>query len=974
MALTPDQLKSMSPEQIRNIKKVSDNMWSAKALQYAESLVNKWLTPLQTQSIVDANNRWVDQGQIRQVAWSMINTQQWKQNTQQWVQRSFPKPRDTVQPLAQQAIEVATQPMVSQQLRQPAAPIQADQPPLIKQDTTRTQPSVDVKQPTQLWQNLTQAERDFIQSNSAWLTPEKQQAAFQKYEENRWQAITNIFNRLSPEEQARVREAYQSNRKPDEVTKMIFDSYQKQITPQQSTTWIDRVQRIQAWTEWEWRLTSLKTDVQLDDASQLSVDQAWLDMWEFKRYLNYDSQKWVLSAMKDIQSNQNLSPAEKQQRLQQVAQAAKERVDFMKQEETKFRATAQDVYNTATQNPEEFTALVLDQAQKMSERDMDMQRQIEEITKWLADNTNALLQEKLKEQSDETRRLFDQFKTNQQDAFNDFRARELVWLVWAARWMARQRGIDIDEVNPSLIIADMWLAANEAFGRINDARIAMIDAVQAKDEQTKMELDRLQNEWVISAIEKDQAYKAADLATLQNINQIEKEWFNLATQEWRTEIDRRQQQAIAWADAVERILTSMGLSESQKQEVRWRFAWMRPEEAYMAIANDPSLWWMIQEAEQQRAFAAQAQQEFDAYLEQLKAWFKSQLSAQDFQQEAALQWQKLATDTAIEQAKLEQRQREMTSSWWTTVKPITLTQQQELIWSILWIQDEAQKEFYKNNATMVNNAIMNHAVDENKIWQPLTIDWFWTISSQWVDSAAKYLWDKVWLLEPWTITVPLQQSWLEYSPWKIAWKYESWNNYSRISTWIWDAWWKSYWAHQFSSKTWTLNSFIKWMWYEDDFKWLTPWTKAFDDKWVEMTMMPTFNAAQDEYLMKTHYKWITNKLLKNWINLIDKWPAVQEMLFSTWTQYWPATNVVLEALKWQDVRNMTDDEIISAVQDYKKRTVDWYFRSSSQEVRNWVSNRIDKEKADLLDLYNTIKDDFSVIWKLMSPFLNALKD
>ena len=83
-------------------------------------------------------------------------------------------------------------------------------------------------------------------------------------------------------------------------------------------------------------------------------------------------------------------------------------------------------------------------------------------------------------------------------------------------------------------------------------------------------------------------------------------------------------------------------------------------------------------------------------------------------------------------------------------------------------------------------------------------------------------------------------------------------------------------------------------------------------------------------------------------DLADKGPAVQEMIFSTAVQYGPNSGVIADALKGKDVANMTDKDIVAAVQDYKAKTVSGYFGSSSAAVRAGVANRIKNEKNDLI--------------------------
>lgn len=181
----------------------------------------------------------------------------------------------------------------------------------------------------------------------------------------------------------------------------------------------------------------------------------------------------------------------------------------------------------------------------------------------------------------------------------------------------------------------------------------------------------------------------------------------------------------------------------------------------------------------------------------------------------------------------------------------------------------------------------------------------------------------------------------------IAAKYEG-SGPGTISSGIGDAGGMSYGSYQLSRGN--VSGFLNKSGYSNQFDGLKPGSAEFNTKWKEMAQDPAFAKAQNDYISETHYKPLVDKLTNQGIDLKGKGQAVQEMLFSTATQYGPNTNVVTQALKGKDINNMTDTQIINAVQDYKANTVQQYFGGSSKAVQSGVSNRIKNEKQDLINL------------------------
>ena len=110
-----------------------------------------------------------------------------------------------------------------------------------------------------------------------------------------------------------------------------------------------------------------------------------------------------------------------------------------------------------------------------------------------------------------------------------------------------------------------------------------------------------------------------------------------------------------------------------------------------------------------------------------------------------------------------------------------------------------------------------------------------------------------------------------------------------------------------------------------------------------------FGEAQSSYAKKSYYDPQMKNLQRSGIDLSGKGRSVQESIMSTANQYGPNTDLIREALKGKDPTNMTDKEIVNAIQDYKADTVDTTFRSSTKKDREGVARRIERERTALLN-------------------------
>jgi hypothetical protein len=130
----------------------------------------------------------------------------------------------------------------------------------------------------------------------------------------------------------------------------------------------------------------------------------------------------------------------------------------------------------------------------------------------------------------------------------------------------------------------------------------------------------------------------------------------------------------------------------------------------------------------------------------------------------------------------------------------------------------------------------------------------------------------------------------------------------------------------------------------------------FDRKWREIAQRDPQGFANDQHdFIKAQYFDVQNERLKErGIDLSDRGRAVQDMLWSTSVQYRNLTPGIFEkglreAHGHTDVSKLTDEQIVTAVQDYKNRNVNSHFSGSP----GWwadLRDRTQNEKADLTAL------------------------
>lgn len=172
---------------------------------------------------------------------------------------------------------------------------------------------------------------------------------------------------------------------------------------------------------------------------------------------------------------------------------------------------------------------------------------------------------------------------------------------------------------------------------------------------------------------------------------------------------------------------------------------------------------------------------------------------------------------------------------------------------------------------------------------------------------------------------------------------------------------KSYGTFQLSLSAGTLNDFLESPAhgrYADQFNNIEKGSTQFDKKWKELALTdPQFKENQYQFIKTTHYERQMQNLQENGIQLSSRGPAVQDLVWSTATQYGLLTTPIFQktlaeaGLNPQQVQQLSDLDLIVKVQQYKKDHVPEHFTSSSPEIqKNIQEQRIPKETKDLIKL------------------------
>ena len=142
-------------------------------------------------------------------------------------------------------------------------------------------------------------------------------------------------------------------------------------------------------------------------------------------------------------------------------------------------------------------------------------------------------------------------------------------------------------------------------------------------------------------------------------------------------------------------------------------------------------------------------------------------------------------------------------------------------------------------------------------------------------------------------------------------------------------------------------------------------SQAFNDTWQRIAKEhpKEFWLDQHNYIERMHYAPLTVNLKRDGIDIADRGPAIKDMIWSTAVQYGANTPVIANALIGRKVDNISNEEIIIAVQDYKRKNVNKLFKNSLK-----VKNKKDIKRIKMLkiSLINRAISEKKMLLKLNS--------
>lgn len=114
---------------------------------------------------------------------------------------------------------------------------------------------------------------------------------------------------------------------------------------------------------------------------------------------------------------------------------------------------------------------------------------------------------------------------------------------------------------------------------------------------------------------------------------------------------------------------------------------------------------------------------------------------------------------------------------------------------------------------------------------------------------------------------------------------------------------------------------------------------------------PRFVASQHDYARREYYDPVVERLADSGIDVSARGRGVQELIYSTSNQYGArnAAKVVARALDGRAAAQMTDEELIVAIADYKHRSTPGWFKSSPTQWTG-IRNRFAAEREQALQM------------------------
>ncbi len=162
-----------------------------------------------------------------------------------------------------------------------------------------------------------------------------------------------------------------------------------------------------------------------------------------------------------------------------------------------------------------------------------------------------------------------------------------------------------------------------------------------------------------------------------------------------------------------------------------------------------------------------------------------------------------------------------------------------------------------------------------------------------------------------------------------------------------------------------MQDYLKHSQFKDEFKDLKVNSQAFNDTWQKIAKEhpKEFWLDQHNYIERTHYAPLIANLKRDGIDIADRGPALKDVIWSTAVQYGANTPVIANALRGRKIDNISNEEIIIAVQDYKRKNVNKLFKNSLK-----VKNKKDIKRIKMLkiSLINRAISEKKMLLKLNS--------
>ncbi|MDR0744752.1 MAG: hypothetical protein LBE97_02240 [Holosporales bacterium] len=115
-------------------------------------------------------------------------------------------------------------------------------------------------------------------------------------------------------------------------------------------------------------------------------------------------------------------------------------------------------------------------------------------------------------------------------------------------------------------------------------------------------------------------------------------------------------------------------------------------------------------------------------------------------------------------------------------------------------------------------------------------------------------------------------------------------------------------------------------------------------------MSGAFIAAEQTFIYETHYTPVLNIVEQYDPNFSNRAIEVQQALWSQAVQLGLPLNRIFfnRFSQMTNISNLSDIELITALYEYKLNSVDSYFRSSTEKVRESIRDRYIREMNDIL--------------------------